>query len=192
METCNLSIKNAGICIHFDAINEKIATDYIHYIKVVYQEINETYGFDDFLLENELEIYLCNDVESYLCHTGKEPKDYQSWMVGWAEGHKICILAPETSNNMYDYILSVLAHEVIHVIFDENLGLKSPLWLAEGIAILHAKQICNEYLDIDKLCQLSDISGENEDLFAEKGGYDYAGVYTWYFIKKHGVDLSAR
>ena len=26
----------------------------------------------------------------------------------------------------------------------------------------------------------------NEDTFAERGGYDYAGVYVWYFIKRYG------
>lgn len=189
MKGCNITKKNAGFCIHFDEINENIAMNYVQRIEVVYQEMNEIYDFDDFLSEKEIDIYLCNDVESYLYHTGKKPEDYQNWMVGWAEGYKICILTPDASCNTYDYILSVLVHEVIHVIFDENLGLQSPIWLAEGIAILHSDQTCDKYIEIDNPCLIADISNENEEFFAEKGGYDYAGIYVWQFIQKYGVEV---
>lgn len=182
-------IEGDGICIHFNNGNIELAKEYFDHIKNVIKRINKEYEFNNFIHSSSLQIYLCDNIEDYLYHTGKELDDYQEWMVGWAEGFKICILLAKTCNKSDEYMLSVLTHEVIHVLFDENIDGSGPLWILEGIAILLSNQTCNQYVDIEKPCLIKDISNENEMNFATRGGYDYAGIYVWYFIQKFEVKV---
>jgi len=110
-------------------------------------------------------------------------------MVGWAKDRKICLLAPGITDNSLDYMKSVLVHELVHVVFDDHCASGGPLWLSEGVAILYVNQTCDEYVNLDEFPLIREISGENVHHFANRGGYDYAGIYVRHFINKLGIQV---
>lgn len=67
---------------------------------------------------------------------------------------------------------------------------EAELWIAEGIALLYAGQTEPEYISETDFPKLNSLIGEED--FADNGGYDYAGVYVWYFIEKFGADIFKR
>lgn len=76
---------------------------------------------------------------------------------------------------------------MVHFIFDNNIVNAKPTeWVSEGIAILLADQTNLRYVSLTNYPKLDQIS--SEDGFADNGGYDYAGIYVWFFIDKFGKD----
>lgn len=162
--------------------------------------------------EAKLCCYLCGNVPEYLRQTGKRAEDYEPWMVGYADSRlgKICLLLPEEgdvkdqagdaesdcsekSQRLME-LEKIAVHELVHIIFDRHCGVTDgEAWLIEGIAILYAGQTDLRYVseaDCPKICALGGqcVDGETPDEFADNGGYDYAGIYVWYFIRKYGFE----
>ena len=161
---------------------------------------------------DKLRCYLCGNVPEYLKWTGKKMEDYEPWMVGYADSAqgKICLLLPEGSEGKeveekkdgdctgdgqrIEELEKIAVHELVHIIFDRHCGvMDGEAWLVEGIAILYAKQTDLQYVNEEECPQIGIlgglcVDGETPDDFADNGGYDYAGIYVWYFIQKYGFE----
>lgn len=139
------------------------------------------------------EFYICNCIDDYVLATNKKKEEYQDWMVGWADVTcgRLCLLSPNVATNFsIDELKKIMVHETIHIVFDsisENQNVEC--WLAEGIAVYYAEQTNLDYVNETEYPYVKDISGKGDcDNFYDNGGYDYCGIYVWYFIKKYGFD----
>ena len=104
------------------------------------------------------------------------------------ESFTITILSPNvvTDRTMSD-MEKVAIHELVHMMFDGFTNVPeddAEPWLAEGIAILYAEQTKIYYISSSDYPKVMDLIGF--DNFVDNQGYDYAGIYVWYFIKKFG------
>lgn len=177
---------------YFDVIYEKVDESFAEVIAdkadKVYEDIIGRFGFDGVLGDEEVVLTICESVPRYIEVTNKTVEEYQEWMVGNSdfENRKITILSPRVSTtHTSEDIEKVLVHEIIHMIFDVHAGNdNAPIWCAEGIAILYAEQVELEYIDERVYPKIDELL--DEESFAERGGYDYAGVYVWYFIERYG------
>ena len=83
----------------------------------------------------------------------------------------------------------VAVHELVHLMFDDATGVAeddAEVWIAEGIAVLYAKQTELQYVSETEYPKLAELVGfEN---FVDNGGYDYAGIYVWHLIQKYGFE----
>lgn len=135
------------------------------------------------------EFYICPDVKSFIRLTNRTEEDYQTWMVGWANRdlRRICLLSPRgVTDRPPDAMEKIAVHETVHIVFDQLADPeKMPAWISEGAAVLYADQTEPQYIDENNCPSIFDISGYD---FAENGGYDYSGVYVWYFIKCFGMN----
>lgn len=80
----------------------------------------------------------------------------------------------------------VAVHELVHLMFDDAAGVAeedTEAWIAEGIAILYASQTDLQYISKTEYPKLADLTGF--DNFVDNGGYDYAGIYVWFFLKQY-------
>ena len=78
-------------------------------------------------------------------------------------------------------------HELVYMMFDDATGVTqddAEVWIAEGIAVLYAKQTDLRYVSEINYPKLVELIGF--DNFVDEGGFDYAGIYVWYFVKKYG------
>ncbi|MDE7297513.1 MAG: hypothetical protein K2N94_01630 [Lachnospiraceae bacterium] len=141
--------------------------------------------------------YLCSNVPQYLRLTGKRQEDYQPWMVGYSDSPigKICLLLPGSGEEQeLQELKKIAVHELVHIIFDRCCGvMEGEAWLCEGIAILYAGQTDLQYVSDTEYPKIRELGGcctdgETPDEFADNGGYDYAGIYVWYFIEKYGFE----
>lgn len=147
--------------------------------------------------ENKFRCFLCGSTQEYIRRTGKKEEEYQDWMVGCSDraGRKICLLAPEAAQGITPTELERVAlHELVHLVFDDYCGaVENEAWLCEGIAILYAGQTDLRYVSEDDFPRIAELGGrctdeETPDEFVDNGGYDYAGIYVWYFIKLFGFE----
>lgn len=177
-------------------IDKIFAEKMADYIETKYIEICRTYNIS---IKNIVyDFYVCKDVEDYITAANKTKESYQDWMVGWADiGLKrLCVLSPttskETSDKYHTYITQIIVHEIIHIAFDSicsNID-EVECWLAEGIALYCANQIDITYISSTQYPNIKEISGKGDcDNFYNNGGYDYAGIYVWYFIEKYGINV---
>lgn len=127
-------------------------------------------------------------------YTGKSKETYQDWMVGNVDysRKRLCILSPRVVyDRSYEEMMKVIVHEIVHIAMDSLADAdKVELWIAEGIALLYADQIELEYISETDFPKLNNLIGEDD--FADNAGYDYAGIYVWYFIEKFGADIFKR
>ena len=155
-----------------------------------YEEIQKAFQFN--AATQKYIFRLCGSVEEYIVATGKTKEEYQDWMVGHsnADTHTICLLSPNASEEAANQDMEkVVVHELIHMMFDDATGVAeddAEVWLAEGIAVLYADQTELQYVSATDYPRLAELVGF--DNFVDNGGYDYAGIYVWYFIKKFGFD----
>lgn len=174
-------------CVFFEPIDQKYVQDFLVLIDGFYNKVANELNFSN---GEKFNFYLCPNVETYIELTNKTKESYQDWMVGWTdfEMKKICILSPRVvKDRTYEEMKKVICHEIVHIIFDSLASSNdTALWLSEGIATLFANQIELKYVDEQNFPLLNDIA--EEDKFAENGGYDYCGIYVWYFIQKYGID----
>ena len=134
------------------------------------------------------DFYLCPDVSTFMACAGKTPETYETWMVGNAdyENRRLCVLSPRVVTDRPPQAMDqVITHEIVHIAMDALCpGDECPVWLGEGIATLYAGQV---YPAADgPVPHIADWT--DEMAFANGGGYDYAGAYVWYFIKKYGLE----
>ncbi len=145
-------------------------------------------GFDGALKDVGCDVLICGSVEDYIKATGKNAEDYQAWMVGNtdAASRRICLLSPRVSSTRtMEEMGKVFVHEAVHMIFDLRMGDGDhPLWCEEGIALLLAEQTDLNYVDEKECPRIAELA-DGED-FADRGGYDYAGIYAGYFIERYG------
>lgn len=137
---------------------------------------------------SNLKVLICPSVEEYIIQTGTSKEEYESWMIGCSlqQEHKIVLLSPTVIQDAtIEDLLKIVKHEMVHFIFDTNIVNAKPAeWISEGIAILLADQTDLRYVSSTEYPKIDQISSEDD--FADNGGYDYAGIYVWYFIDKFG------
>ena len=137
---------------------------------------------------SKFDFYLCPDVSAFMACTGKTPETYEDWMVGWAgyEQRRLCVLSPRVvMDRSAEAMEQVIVHEIVHIVMDALCpGDQCPVWLGEGVATLYAGQVYPvPGVPAPRIADWTDgIS------FADGGGYDYAGAYVWYFIRKYGLE----
>ncbi len=146
----------------------------------------------DFNIEPDTELFtlvICSDIEAFIRDTGKTAGSYQPWMVGNANYEKriLCILSPSASDRSDDEMLSVVKHEVVHIVFgkvsDKSPDDISPL-ISEGGAVCLAGQVDPELLDKNTRPDASNLN--DEDYFYGNDGYNYSGAYMGFLMRKYG------
>ncbi len=107
---------------------------------------------------NRVKIYIYPDHACFLNESGQP-----EWSAGMANYAKKEIL---TFSGCQNFLISVLPHEIAHLIFRDFVGFKSviPLWLDEGVAQWEEefrrneiKMITKSYLEDDTLLSLEDM-----------------------------------
>ena len=185
-------VETANFRIFYDVADAEM-------IETIKEKIQNTYTKvrQEFMINQNVEkfdFFLCPDVDSFIQYTGKSKGTYRDWMVGNADYIKkrLCILSPRVVyDRSCEEMMKVIVHEIVHVVMDSLANADEvELWIAEGIALLYAKQIELEYISETDFPKLNDLIGEDD--FADNGGYDYAGIYVWYFIEKFGADIFKR
>lgn len=175
-----------NFAILYDEIDSELIDEIKEVLSSTYQRVQEDFSLPTG--EGQIEFYLSPDVEHFIEYTGKSREAYQDWMVGWADygSKKICALSPRiVLDRSHQEMMKVIAHEVVHIAMDALAHEDDvELWIAEGIAILYADQTERDYIDPNDFPRISSL--KDEENFADQGGYDYAGIYVWYFIKKFG------
>lgn len=175
---------------YYHEAETSLAEQFITLLETKYAEIQKAFQFKE--TTQKYTFYLCSNVEEYIKNTGKTREEYQDWMVGHsnADTHTICLLSPnageETANQNME---KVAVHELVHLMFDDATGVAeddAEVWIAEGIAVLYAKQTELQYVSGTEYPKLAELVGF--DNFVDNGGYDYAGIYVWYFIKRFGFE----
>ena len=179
---------------YFPEEENDMAEKFINLLEEKNGEIRENFGFGE--ATQKYNIQICNSIEEYIEKTGKKKEEYQSWMVGFSnsDSFTISILSPNVAEDRsMEDMEKVAVHELVHMIFDDVTKVAeddAELWLAEGIAILYAKQTEMEYISRSEYPKLTDLI--RFDNFADNQGYDYAGIYVWYFIRKFGFETFVR
>lgn len=170
--------------------DKNMAEKFIILLEEKFEEIHNCFHFEK--STKKYRFNFCKDVDEYIEMTGKRKEEYQSWMVGNSniDDLTISILSPnavEDSSNQD--MRKVAIHELVHMIFDDATRVSeddTEAWIAEGIAILYAEQTNIKYISVSDYPKVMDLVGfEN---FVDHQGYDYAGIYVWYFIDKFGFD----
>lgn len=170
--------------------DKNLAEQFILLLEEKYKEIHNNFHFE--MGTKKYHFNFCKDVDEYIEKTGKRKDEYQSWMVGNSnvDTLTISILSPNavTDDSTQD-MEKVAVHELVHMVFDDTTNVSeddTEAWIAEGIAILYADQTDLNYISASDYPKVMDWIGfEN---FADHQGYDYAGIYVWYFIRKFGFD----
>lgn len=175
---------------NYNEAEADLAGQFIKLLEDKYKEIQAAFQFKE--VTQKYTIHLCNSVEEYIEKTGKTKEEYQEWMVGHSniDTHTICILSPNASAEAANQDMEKVAvHELVHMMFDEATGVAEDdveVWIAEGIAILYAEQTDLNYVSKTEYPKLAELVGF--DNFVDNGGYDYAGIYVRYFIKRFGFE----
>ena len=175
---------------YFHEEENDVAEKFINLLEEKHGEIRENFGFCEGTQKYHVQI--CNSVEEYIEKTGKKKEEYQSWMVGFSnsDSFTISILSPNVvEDRSMEDMEKVAVHELVHMMFDDFTKVAeddAEPWLAEGIAILYAKQTEMEYISCSEYPKVMDWIGF--DNFANNQGYDYAGIYVRHFIRKFGFE----
>ena len=174
--------------VRFDPSDEPFAQTLMARADVVYAELMEKFGFTRSGAGQKILLTVCKSVPEYLEATHKAAEEYQEWMVGSSnlQNQTIAILSPRISTtHTAKELEKVFVHETVHMILDTQAGHEdAPIWCAEGIAVLYAEQVELDYIDEIDYPKIKELL--NEETFAERGGYNYSGVYIWYFIERYG------
>ena len=180
--------KTTHFISHYHEAEASLAEQFITLLEDKYEEIQTAFQFKE--VSRNYTFHLCNSVEEYIEKTGKTKEEYQDWMVGHSNGptHTICLLSPNASEEAANQDMEKVAvHELVHMMFDDVTGVAeddAEVWISEGIAVLYAEQTELQYVSETEYPKLSELVGF--DNFVDNGGYDYAGIYVWYFIQKYG------
>ena len=172
---------------YYHASEAALAEQFSTLLENKYKEIQAAFQFKEAI--PKYTIHLCNSVEEYIEKTGKTKEEYQEWMVGHSniDTHTICLMSPSEEAKNQD-MKKVAVHELVHMMFDDATGVAeddTEVWIAEGIAVLYAEQTELKYVSKTEYPKLTELIGF--DNFVDNGGYDYAGIYVWYFIQKYGL-----
>lgn len=182
--------ETARFILHFSEDDREIMERMARRADETYERVAR--AFDIPPAAEKFDFWLCPDVRSFMDLTGKGPETYQAWMVGNAdyEKRRLCVLSPRTvRDRTMEAMEQVVSHEIVHIAMDALCpGDKCPIWLSEGIATLWAGQVAP---DADR--PVPRIAGWTDGIaFADNAGYDYAGVYVWYYMEKYGAERFRR
>ena len=175
---------------HYHEAEATLAEQFITLLEDKYGEIQKAFQFKK--STQKYTFHLCNNIDEYIEKTGKNKEEYQDWMVGHSNGrtHTICLLSPNASAEAANQDMEKVAvHELVHMLFDDATSVAeedAEVWIAEGIAVFYAEQTELRYVSKTEYPKLIELIGF--DNFADNGGYDYAGIYVWYFIKRFGFE----
>ena len=175
---------------HYHETEAGLAEQFIKLLEDKYEEIQKAFQFGK--ATQKYTFRFCGSVEEYIVATGKNKEEYQDWMVGHSNGntHTICLLSPNASEEAANQDMEKVAvHELVHMMFDDATGVAeddAEVWIAEGIAVLYAEQTDLRYVSVTEYPKLAELIGF--DNFVDNGGYDYAGIYVWYFIQNYGFE----
>ena len=167
-----------------------LAGKFISLLEQKFEEIRKEFHLDK--ATQKYHFVFCKDVDEFIEKTGKSREEYQDWMVGNSnfESFTIAILSPRVVTDRSDEDMEKVAvHELVHMMFDDATQVSGDdvePWIAEGIAILYAGQTDLNYISVSECPKVADLIGF--DNFVDNQGYDYAGVYVWYFIQKYGFE----
>lgn len=190
------TIRTKYFVFYFTLFNEQFAKDMARDIDGTFSDILCKYHIP--APDVVCDFYICDTVDDYIVLTGKTKEEYQDWMTGFAsqEKKRLCLLHPDEEEKKtpeyYRYCKQIMVHEITHLAFDSLVKNENEVvcWLAEGIAILMANQTEREYISGENYPLIADIDGKGDcDAFYDNGGYDYAGIYVAYFLKKYGVPV---
>lgn len=185
-------IETTNFCIFYEETDAEM-------IETIKDKIQNTYTKvqQEFLItpdSEKFDFFLCPDVDSFIEYTGKSKEAYQDWMVGNADYNRkrLCILSPRVVfDRSNEEMMKVMIHEIVHIAMDSLADADEvELWISEGIALLYAGQADLKYISETNFPKLNNLIGEED--FVNNGGYDYAGIYVWYFIEKFGFDVFKR
>lgn len=167
-----------------------LAGEFISLLEQKFEEIHKEFHLNE--ATQKYHFVLCKDVDEFIEKTGKNREEYQDWMVGNSnfETFTISILSPRVvTDRSHEDMEKVAVHELVHMMFDDATQMSGDdvePWIAEGIAILYAEQTDLDYISVFECPKVADLIGF--DNFVDNQGYDYAGVYVWYFIQKYGFE----
>lgn len=167
-----------------------LAGEFISLLEQKFEEIHKEFHLNE--ATQKYHFVLCKDVDEFIEKTGKNREEYQDWMVGNSnfETFTISILSPRVvTDRSHEDMEKVAVHELVHMMFDDATQMSGDdvePWIAEGIAILYAEQTDLNYISVFECPKVADLIGF--DNFVDNQGYDYAGVYVWYFIQKYGFE----
>ena len=176
--------------IHYHEAEATLAEQFITLLEAKYEEIQRVFQFK--AVPQKYTFYLCNTVAEYIEKTGKTKEEYQDWMVGHSnvDTHTICLLSPNASEEAANQDMKKVAvHELVHMMFDDATGVAeddAEVWITEGITVLYAEQTELQYVSKTEYPKIIELIGF--DNFVDNGGYDYAGIYVWHFIKRFGFE----
>ena len=179
-----------GKFFHFeyDEADNELADTVISIAEDAYEEV--TARFQISVMKDRFTFRICPDTATFIKATGKTAETYQSWMVGFADyaKHFVCILSPRVvRDHSWAGMLKIIKHVVVHIVFD-SLGDsdKAPIGVSEGIAVCIAGQVTPDSLHVSGAPSMVGLN--DEDYFYENDGYNYSGVYVWYFLEKFGAE----
>lgn len=168
--------------------DEKFAKDVIDKAEYYYRRIATELGYPRYknfwLWEKRVKIYIHPNRKSFLKATGQPV-----WSEGMADYINKEIVSYAWSE---DFLLSLLPHEIAHLIFRDFVGFKGevPLWLDEGVAQWaeetkrdEMKRMAQELYQKDSLLLLSDLMKLNINALK-----DIDRVYIRPTITKGGDD----
>ena len=183
-------METAHFTLYYADADEPLAQRLAGHVDRVFDSVSRTFSLAP--AEEKFDFYLCPDVNAFMERTGKTRDTYETWMVGWAgyELRRLCVLSHRVVKDRPPEAMDqVVTHEIVHIAMDAlRPGDACPLWLGEGVAALVAGQTRPT-----KSGPAPHIADWRDELsFAEGGGYDYAGVYVWFFIEKYGLDSFKR
>jgi hypothetical protein len=161
-----------------------------------YNNIADDLGLNRFNFwtwDNRAKIYLYDNKEEYLKETNSA-----DWSIGQATTRNKTI---QTFLTAPEFLDNILPHEMAHIIFMEMVGSNNPavpLWLEEGAASYHEKEIASvkadlaqrikqgDFINLDTLSRFKVLSSEDP----EKVKLFYAESYSLvkYLISEFGQD----
>lgn len=121
-----------------------------------------------------LKIYLKRDLDKYAT----------SQIIGYYYKNNVNIFCPETID--YQELIKVIAHEYVHYIHSHFKSWKrTPLWLAEGLARVLAKQEIDKKMIYkkEKIITIESLEEcKNRAEFINIGGFTFSQIYVNYLI----------
>lgn len=165
-------IKGEHFIIYFNS-DARFAREVLDKAEEYYRDIATNLGYPRYkefwLWEKRVKIYIYADHNSYLKASGQP-----YWSHGMADYTNKCVSSYYGNK---DFLVSVLPHEIAHLIFRDFIGFKGeiPLWLDEGVAQWaerakrdRMRMLAKELYNDNKLLSMSDMMKLNMRILKDK------------------------
>lgn len=179
--------------IDTDSFAKKVKKESERYYKQIAKDIGFTRYSNFWTWDNRCKIYIFPNKESYLQSTGQP-----EWSAGAADAQNRAIYTYEGSGN---FLISLLPHELTHLIFRDFVGFEGgiPLWLDEGIAQYEEKEklldirskvkevvMDEKHIPLTSLTRMDVRGSDNTALVALF--YAQASMLVGFLIEEYGSD----